>query len=815
MSITHQLLTRTAPHYSGSLAADIIRREASKGCEPVINIKPIVLEPLYSPPNEWLQTVHTADAPSNISSRQQYSEHQRYIIWIPSYHELDWVRAERFIKILSGASHRIGFEISGNQTGITFSFMVHPEDTGILHAACIGEYSRCTLSPMRKTSEREAYTWFKEFFPHPPYHHLLSQPIEFEVSPFDSFIRTLAILPEDVNAITQIIFEPARCNWHRNVEALTDLEYRSRGIEQPSRYGSRSVALPSSDLRDMAQDVSLKAHTDKPFFFTAIRVGIIGENSYIPNEALAAFARIFRHGGAPLQELDSNDYRQAAPEALQTLFSQGETYHPGFLVNSAELAGLVHLPTMTSFSQDELPIDFLETITVQSNSRCLSSGLTLGSYWEGDTQRELSVQENIRMRGNQIIGVPDSGKSSHLKHQIMQDINAGEGIGFIDPHGDCIEDILTLIPEERVKDTIYIDFGNPEWIPIFNPLLAAPGQDISRTANMIVTAVKSYIADTGWGDRLENILRFGFHAMLSVPGMTFLDLFKLLQPPRAINKKERNRIKELVLNSVKEATAFEFWQNEFDSYRKDDLAPPKHKITKLIFAGPVAVMLSQPENRLSIRDIMSSRKILLMNLSKLESEQKSILGSFLMALFHEAAISRSQLARAQRNPFYLYCDEAHLITAGNIEHMLTDLRKYRVSLTLAHQNMRQFHAYQHGAITGTGTSIIFRTNADDAQYLAKQLLGKAVPDDIIGLKQHQAIVRIDNEVARITTGRLFEGLSQNYRDLIISRSRQQYCRHIKNIVTERFLPDELIHSFEESGVFSLSVPPEHMYEELS
>ena len=169
------------------------------------------------------------------------------------------------------------------------------------------------------------------------------------------------------------------------------------------------------------------------------------------------------------------------------------------------------------------------------------------------------------------------GKTCLIQNMIIDDIDAGHGVGLIDPHGDCVDELLHLIPEDKVSDTIYLELGNPEWTPLFNPLTPIPGYDLSRLANNLVTALKSYIDETGWGDRLETILRFGLHALLQVGDMTLLDLYKLLRPCKTTSN-DHKRIKELILNSIQDKTAIEFWKHDFDSYRHDELLPPKSKL---------------------------------------------------------------------------------------------------------------------------------------------------------------------------------------------------------------------------------------------
>ena len=798
---------RSEPQITGSFIADIIRRESCKGCLPVVNPLPVALEPPYVEPSAWLNKANEPTPEFELSDQKPH----RFIIWPTPNHELDWVLAERFIKILSGAKQRIGFEIIGNASQISFGFLAYTEDAGLLSSALRGEYEKTEISVARRNELAFNTCYFKDFLPFPPYHHLLTQPEAFESSPYETYIRYISKLPESITGFVQVLFEPAQHDWHRNVEILTDLEYREKSVNESVRKFSRQQMLPSSYIREMSENVTLKAHTDKPFFFASVRIGIMSNNDYYPHDELSGYINMFYHGGKPLQWIESDDYlTQIDQSALSEMIRQGITYHPGFLVNSAELAGVVHLPTMIQYAIDDLPIDFTETIIPSPKSPCLGGGLHIGSYWHGDIRHDVYNTAEMRLKGTEMPGLSGEGKTSLMKYTMFQDINNGNGLAFIDPHGDCVEEILELIPEERIHDTIYLDFGHPDWIPLFNPFLAFEGQDLSKTANNLITAIKSFIADTGWGDRLENILRFGFHAMLSLPGMTFLDLYKLLHPGK--NSSAKNQLLSLLKMTITEETAYEFWNYEFDTYRPDDLASSKNKITKLIFAGPVAAMLSQPDNRISFREIMDTKKIFLVNLANLENEHRSIIGVFLLTFFHEAALARKEHPRP---PFYLYCDEAHKLVAGNIENMLAEMRKFNVGMTLAHQHMSQFTREQQDALNGTGTAIIFRCNSNDAEFLSRQLIEKAEPLDIMRLKKRQAIARIDNQVVRITTPDQPIPHKKNYKDLIINLSRQRYCRMRSELTNSSFAPDDFPYDTDAECILYKHIPSEHQYEEFS
>ncbi len=176
------------------------------------------------------------------------------------------------------------------------------------------------------------------------------------------------------------------------------------------------------------------------------------------------------------------------------------------------------------------------------------------------------VPLELRRRSTHIIGRPGYVKSTTMGRIILDDIDKGFGVAVLDPHGDLIEDLLCLIKKEHVEKTIYFDPGDPDFVSLWNPLKRSPGQDVSRTADNLVAAIKSVV--TGWGDRLEHLLRHGLYALLQLPNSTLLDLSDLLSRGADESKPLHKEILEVVDNQ----TARQFLKNDFGRYSNEALA---------------------------------------------------------------------------------------------------------------------------------------------------------------------------------------------------------------------------------------------------
>ena len=264
---------------------------------------------------------------------------------------------------------------------------------------------------------------------------------------------------------------------------------------------------------------------------------------------------------------------------------------------------------------------------------------------------------------------------------VLADIEQGHGVAVLDPHGDLVERILYLIPERYVERTIYLNPGDPEWVPIWNPLNRIPGQDIGRTTDDIVRAIQSFVSSGGWGDRLENLLRNIIFSMMHLPNGTFLDISNLLRNKADSESNTSPRDPECAFPTRAYANSGFMTMKTLG---RTTSAPRRINSVNSLSPGTVSLMLSQPESRFNFRRIMDEGMILLVNLSTLGSMEE-ILGSFILTFLHLAALSRSDLAITDRKQFHIHCDEAHKFMTDSMEDLIAETRKYAVSLSLAHQ----------------------------------------------------------------------------------------------------------------------------------
>ncbi len=578
----------------------------------------------------------------------------------------------------------------------------------------------------------------------------------------------------------QVVFQPVpfQHNWHQNVQVLLDFEYNYKlqgGFHAPQRYAQQS---PSGDLKQMAWELENKAHNDKPLYFTAFRQAVLdgGDQADVILEAISTHAALYQHGGRPLIYLTEQDYIETLGNShFEEMFTSGLTYRPGFLVNSLELSGLVHVPPANICEKIEPTMEVLETLPVENSD--LYSGTWIGTCSNAGDNVRVCVPDNVRGRSTHLIGKSGMGKSLTQEHMVLSDIEAGHGVAVIDPHGDLVERLLNLIPEHHIDRVIYFDPGDSEWVPIWNPLRRIPGQDIGRTADDIVQAIQSFIKGTGWGDRLEHLLRNMIYSLIHLPQGTFLDISTLLRK----DSDEAKLLKKEILNYIDNETVQQFWRHDYNKYGKDDFGPPKNKLSKLLISETVSLMLSQPDSRFNFREVMDQGMILLVNLSNVGAKIRGILGCFILSLLHLAALSRSSIQSNQRKQFHIHCDEAHRFMTDSLEDLIAETRKFGVSLSLAHQYMSQFGRRKTDAFSSVGATIIFNVDSRDAKYLTKDLQRRVTVKDIVSLDVGEAIVRIGTDIVRIKTRGPMPASHEKTRARIIKESHEKYYQPIHEV----------------------------------
>jgi hypothetical protein len=353
--------------------------------------------------------------------------------------------------------------------------------------------------------------------------------------------------------------------------------------------------------------------------------------------------------------------------------------------------------------------------------------------------KKFGIKDNDRLGHIYCIGKTGVGKSTLLTNMALSDIERGLGCGVIDPHGDVSEEILKHIPEGRIKDVIYFNPSDLDHPIAFNPLHGIHPNYHHLVASGLVSTFRKIWAES-WGPRLEYILRLSLLTLLWYPDATLLDIQPLLTDMGFRN---------LILEYVKDKHIVSFWKNEFEKYsptlRNEAITPILNKTGLFIASLPLRNVVGQKTSSFRMQRVLDEGKILIVNLSKgkIGEDACALLGSMLVTSIQLAAMHRATIEEHKRKPFYLYIDEMHSFITLAIADILSEARKYKLSLFLTHQYINQLQEPIRKAIFGNvGTIISFRVGAEDAEYLAREFDPVFSEEDLVNMPRYSMYLKL-------------------------------------------------------------------------
>jgi len=345
------------------------------------------------------------------------------------------------------------------------------------------------------------------------------------------------------------------------------------------------------------------------------------------------------------------------------------------------------------------------------------------------------IKQEDRLLHTYIIGKTGTGKTNLLQTHIIQDISFGRGFCVIDIHGDLIKKIYSVIPKRREADVIYLDITNPDHNFKFNPFIKVPYEKRPLIASGILDVFEK-LWRSAWGLKLEHILRYILLTLLDQEEANISDIIQIMD-----DEKYRDEcVKNVINDDIKR-----FWQKEFKVYSKGDLLPIYNKVGAFLVYPAIKRLLIDNTDEISFRQIMDTKKILLINISKgaLGENVSSILGTLILNSLSFSAFSRIDIHEINRVPFFVYLDEFQNYTTLALVNMLSELRKFKLALIMAHQYLTQLSDEIRDAVLGNvGTVISFRLGVSDASYFSKEYYPVFDVVDIINLPNYEIYLKL-------------------------------------------------------------------------
>src|SRR3989338_8158246 len=410
--------------------------------------------------------------------------------------------------------------------------------------------------------------------------------------------------------------------------------------------------------------------------------------------------------------------------------------------------------------------------------------------------RKFGIKTDDRRRHTYLIGKTGMGKSVTLENMIIQDIIAGKGLCVVDPHGELVEKVIKFIPPSRINDVVYINPADLSFPIAFNVLESVSEEHRHLVASGLLGIFKKLWAES-WGPRLEYVLNNAIMALLEYPGSTLLGVMRLLVD-KSFRKKVINKVTDPIIKS--------FWVEEYskypDRFQAEAIAPIQNKVGRFLSSAMIRNIVGQVKSSIDLREIMDQKKILLLNLSKgrIGEDNAALLGAMIITKIQLAAMSRVEIPEAERKDFYLYVDEFQNFATESFANILSEARKYRLDLIMAHQYIAQLTSVSGGgrvtkvkdAVFGNvGTIAMFRIGAPDAEELIKEFEPYFVEEDLVNLTKYHIYLRlmIDGVASKpfsATTLPPTKIESKGAREKVVQVSRERYANR-KSEVEEKIM----------------------------
>ena len=392
-------------------------------------------------------------------------------------------------------------------------------------------------------------------------------------------------------------------------------------------------------------------------------------------------------------------------------------------------------------------------------------------------REKFGIKLDDRRKHTYIIGKTGMGKTTLMGNLALQDIRNGYGLAFIDPHGEQAEELLNCVPKERIKDVVYFNPADIDWPIGFNIMEVKDVNTRHLIASGLMGVFKKIWPDV-WSARMEYILSNSILALLEYPESTLLGINRMLSDVD---------YRKLVVDRITDPVVKSFWTKEFARYTQryevEASAAIQNKVGQFASNPLIRNIIGQPHSTIDMRDIMDAKKILIVNLSKgrIGEANSALLGALIITKIYLAAMSRVDILEQHRQDFFLYVDEFQNFATESFASILSEARKYRLSLTLAHQYIAQMEDVVREAVFGNaGTIISFRVGAEDAEYLEKEFAPVFFADDFVNLSKYNIYLKlmIDGIAGRpfsATTLPPIPVSEGSFREEIIKSSRENYA----------------------------------------
>lgn len=684
------------------------------------------------------------------------------------------------------AQPAISLEIVGKQEDIRFYMWVPKEYRDLLEKQIHSAYSDAHIVevPEYDIFTEDGFVAYKAlqlrkdvFYPIKTYKDLPTDSLS-------AITSAIGKMGQGEAAAVQILISPTDSSW-----AKAGRDFISSTKKQESNPQEAKYSVAAKTLEGVENKIS------KPGFEVSVRIVVVSPNQATAEVHLANIVGAFAQYASDSNSFGSRKVRNKGAFVEEFIYRYMPTLNlfgnKPIILNAEEVATLFHFPNKLVTTPH---IKWLNAKTAPAPAEIPQEGLFLGTSTYRGLHRPVYISDQDRQRHTYIIGKTGTGKSKFLQSLILQDIAEGKGLCFMDPHGDAVEELLGMIPPERAEDVIYFRPSDTQR-PMGLNLLEAKTEDqkhfvATSVINMMYKLFDPY--KTGIvGPRFEHAVRNAILTVLAEEGATFIEVMRVLT--------DSNYVRE-ILPKVQDPIIRRYWTDQIaqtsDFHKSEVLDYITSKFGRFVTNKMVRNIIGQSHSSFNFREVMDQGKILFINLSKgeLGEENSNFLGLIIVPRILMAAMSRADIPEEQRKDFYLYADEFQNFATPDFAQILSEARKYHLSLTVANQFIGQIDEEIKNAIFGNvGTIITYRVGVSDAQYLAREFTPTFNEDDLLNIEKYHVYIKtiVGNEpvppFSMALSGEIMDKLkNRNFKlaEAISEMSKLKYGRDVRLVDQE-------------------------------